>query len=403
MMVHRRTSRPLKRNGGAIVQPAKTSKPTVSSKLKGAIDKLVDNVVELGDTVFASVENVPGISGASRVGKASLSDDKYMRAAQILATSVGVGLPAIGIYNLMKKAKRDPKAMVELQQIVEKAATPQLKQNRKTSRAAVHDPALAREFSHLINMSGAQIRAWAKDPRSKDASFPHIRAELPLLAQMKDTPPSRWTPKMWDKAMRAVNFVKRHEAQMKKQGAEYGTGKYHATHKRVVALLNWGRRTPGVNIDKAVGGKQLRANTRWGRVAAGALIVARDTGRVLLTLRSKHVNEPHTWGLPGGRCEEQDGSTLDCAIREAREETSFMGPLSVMDEPVYTYREPDFAFDNYLAFSDSEFKCKLDAENDDYGWFSLGELPEPLHFGVRALLNKAGAKIARHIERGGQV
>ena len=403
MMVHRRTSRPLKRNGGAIVQPAKTSKPTVSSKLKGAIDKLVDNVVELGDTVFASVENVPGISGASRVGKASLSDDKYMRAAQILATSVGVGLPAIGIYNLMKKAKRDPKAMVELQQIVEKAATPQLKQNRKTSRAAVHDPALAREFSHLINMSGAQIRAWAKDPRSKDASFSHIRAELPLLAQMKDTPPSRWTPKMWDKAMRAVNFVKRHEAQMKKQGAEYGTGKYHATHKRVVALLNWGRRTPGVNIDKAVGGKKLQPNERWGRLAAGALIVARSTGRVLLTFRSAYVNEPHTWGLPGGRCEGEDQDTLECAIRETREETSYRGPLSAMREPLYTYTEPGFKFDNYLAFSEDEFKCKLDWENEDYGWFSLGELPEPLHFGVRSLLNKAGAKIARHIERGGQV
>ena len=132
MMVHRRTSRPLKRNGGASIQPVKTSKPTVSSKLKGAIDKLVDNVVELGDTVFASVENVPGISGASRVGKASLSDDKYMRAAQILATSVGVGLPAIGIYNLMKKAKRDPKAMADLQQIVELP----LRSSSRTARPA---------------------------------------------------------------------------------------------------------------------------------------------------------------------------------------------------------------------------------------------------------------------------
>ena len=402
MMVHRRTSRPLKRNGGASIQPVKTSKPTVSSKLKGAIDKLVDNVVELGDTVFASVENVPGISGASRVGKASLSDDKYMRAAQILATSVGVSLPAIGIYNLMKKARRDPKAMVELQQIVEKAAAPQLKKNRKTSRAAVHDPALAREFSHLINMSGAQIRAWAKDPRSKDASFPHIRAELPLLAQMKETPPARWTPKMWDKAMRAVNFVKRHEAQMKKQGAEYGTGKYHATHKRVVALLNWGRRTPGVNIDKALAANLSKNTERWGRSAAGLFIVSRDTNHVLLTLRSAHVNEPHTWGLPGGRCE-GDESTLDCAVREVREETQFRGPLAVMNEPVFTYREPDFAFDNYLAFSDSEFKCKLDWENDDYGWFSLEELPAPLHFGTEELLAKARQKIARLIARGGQV
>jgi len=54
---------------------------------------------------------------------------------------------------------------------------------------------------------------------------------------------------MWDKALRAINFVKRHEAQMKVQGQRYGTGRYHYTPKRVVALLNWGRIPPGVKLD----------------------------------------------------------------------------------------------------------------------------------------------------------
>jgi hypothetical protein len=108
---------------------------------------------------------------------------------------------------------------------------------------------VVREFQRLINMSPAQIRRWHKDPRSKEASLPHIRRELPLLAKTKATRPSKWTPKMLDKARRAVAFVKRHEAQMRKQGKRYGTGRYHFTRKRVIALLNWGRITPGVTVE----------------------------------------------------------------------------------------------------------------------------------------------------------
>jgi hypothetical protein len=111
------------------------------------------------------------------------------------------------------------------------------------------DQALHSEFDRVINMTARQIRAWHRDPLSKTASLAHIRAELPLLARMKETPASRWTPAMWDKALRAINFVKRHEAQMKVQGQRYGTGRYHYTPKRVVALLNWGRIPPGVKLD----------------------------------------------------------------------------------------------------------------------------------------------------------
>jgi len=110
------------------------------------------------------------------------------------------------------------------------------------------DIALYREFRRVINMTPAAIDKWRKDPRHRDASLPHIRAELPLLAKMKRTRMSEWTPRMWDKAVRAINFVKRHEAQMKAQGKRYGTGPRHVTYKRVVALANWGRKTKGVKL-----------------------------------------------------------------------------------------------------------------------------------------------------------
>lgn len=110
-----------------------------------------------------------------------------------------------------------------------------------------------RDFKRLVNMTPAQIRRWAKDPRSKLASLPHIRRELALLARTRATPPSRWTPAMRDKARRTVGFIKRHEAQMRAQGKRYGTG-VHATPKRVIALLNWGRRPPRVRVQKVLAG-----------------------------------------------------------------------------------------------------------------------------------------------------
>jgi len=110
-----------------------------------------------------------------------------------------------------------------------------------------NDAALYREFQRVINMTSAQIDIWREDPRRLDASFSHIRAELPMLSVMKRTRMSEWTPRMWDKAVRAIHFVERHEAQMKAQGKRYGTG-IHITYKRVVALQNWGRKTKGVKL-----------------------------------------------------------------------------------------------------------------------------------------------------------
>lgn len=131
---------------------------------------------------------------------------------------------------------------------------------------------------------------------------------------------------------------------------------------------------------------------RWGNRAAGLLIVARDTGRVLLTLRSADVVEPHTWGLPGGKCEGAEG-TRSCALREFQEETGYGLPIVVASPPLHVYREPDFEFHNFLGFVDSEFEPELDWENEDFGWFALNELPRRLHFGVRELFGVAGRDI----------
>ena len=156
---------------------------------------------------------------------------------------------------------------------------------KKNSRASDQDPALFREFRRTINMSSAEIDRWRKNPQHRDASLPHIRAELPLLAQMKRTPMSKWTPKMWNKAMRAVNFVKRHEAQMKVQAKRYGTGRLHATYKRIIGLLNWGRKTPGVNIRSVLAQKSSKGRRTTRNPAP---MSARRTSRGRRTSRAGH-------------------------------------------------------------------------------------------------------------------
>jgi 8-oxo-dGTP pyrophosphatase MutT (NUDIX family) len=134
---------------------------------------------------------------------------------------------------------------------------------------------------------------------------------------------------------------------------------------------------------------------RWGREAAGALPVACSTKRVLLTLRSGDVREPHTWGLPGGKMEE-DETPAEAALREMREEISYDGELLLI--PSFVYREDDFAFHNFLALVTDEFEPELNWESDDYGWFELTDLPKPLHFGVKKLMPAARPQIASAIK-----
>ena len=138
---------------------------------------------------------------------------------------------------------------------------------------------------------------------------------------------------------------------------------------------------------------------RWGRRAAGLLVVARDTGRMLLMFRSADVMEPHTWGLPGGKCDGDDSDARACAVREFQEETGYGRSLQVMAEPVHVYREPGFEFSNYVGFVDSEFEPELDWENEDSGWFAPSKLPQPTHFGVRELFRVAGKQIRALVSR----
>jgi 8-oxo-dGTP diphosphatase len=108
------------------------------------------------------------------------------------------------------------------------------------------------------------------------------------------------------------------------------------------------------------------------------------TGRIGLTLRSRFVLEPNTYGLVGGAVD--TGEKLQKAVsREAREE------LGVLIDPtklklLYTYEELGFRYTTFLYPTRNEFQPKLNWESLAFVWFGLDDLPENLHPGVAGML-----------------
>lgn len=133
----------------------------------------------------------------------------------------------------------------------------------------------------------------------------------------------------------------------------------------------------------------------WGREGAGALLVARGTGRVFLVLRSAKVRNPGTWGLPGGALEEGE-SPRQGAARELREEVGYGGRLDL--RPGHVFTAPDFTYHNFVGLVGDEFEPVLNWESADAGWFDLDALPAPLHFGVQEFLRSSVGLLAATID-----
>ena len=130
--------------------------------------------------------------------------------------------------------------------------------------------------------------------------------------------------------------------------------------------------------------------TYWGKRGAGIMFACTKTGRVLLTLRSEEVTEPGTWGIPGGKID-SDENSVEAAKREAFEELGREPDYVVIRDPLYVFTDRDFRYTTYLALVPKEFKPELNWEADDYRWVKPGDWPEPLHFGVRRIVEDEAA------------
>lgn len=134
----------------------------------------------------------------------------------------------------------------------------------------------------------------------------------------------------------------------------------------------------------------------WGAQGAGCLVMARDTKRFLLMLRSADVEQPLTWGTLGGAIDRGE-SAKEGAIRELREESGYRGKITGLTQ-LYVFRKDTFKYTNFLILVPKEFKPKVDWENIRGQWFDLNAFPKPLHFGVTALLrDPASVRILQHV------
>jgi 8-oxo-dGTP pyrophosphatase MutT (NUDIX family)/GH24 family phage-related lysozyme (muramidase) len=133
----------------------------------------------------------------------------------------------------------------------------------------------------------------------------------------------------------------------------------------------------------------------FGNAGAGAILIAKDTGRILLAHRSEDVNEPHTWGVWGGKIDVGE-APKEAVAREVEEETGYDGISRI--SPLYTYRDGDFKYYNFLIIVPFEFTPQLNWESDGSVWVEFGKWPNPMHFGLQTLIQQAGDKIKRVID-----
>ena len=127
------------------------------------------------------------------------------------------------------------------------------------------------------------------------------------------------------------------------------------------------------------------------RIAAGIIPIHPPSGRVMMIRRGMDQSHPNTWSFFGGKFEEEDGNPKETAKREFQEESGMDDiKYHISTKPLYVNNSNHLRFYNYVGVFSEQFVPDLEKENEaqDYGWFSLDELPHNMHPGARELFDK---------------
>ena len=136
-------------------------------------------------------------------------------------------------------------------------------------------------------------------------------------------------------------------------------------------------------------------------VAAGAVILAKDTGRLLFSFRKSTTRaRSEEWNLWGGIV--KPSKSPDNAVAEwAKRQTGYNGRFSDCVFLSSFHNAPNnFRYYDFLLVVEKEFLPTVEKDwVKDYRWVTIDELPTPLHPLVQELFRKIGDKIRGIIER----
>jgi 8-oxo-dGTP pyrophosphatase MutT (NUDIX family) len=120
--------------------------------------------------------------------------------------------------------------------------------------------------------------------------------------------------------------------------------------------------------------------------AVGVWFYAVDTGRYLYLMRNdpKH---PDTWGLPGGRIE-QNETMMQAINRECYEELGSMPDyIRLIPLEKFTTSDSGFAYHTFFCSVAKEFIPVLNHEHQGWAWVTSGTWPKPMHPGLWSTVN----------------
>jgi 8-oxo-dGTP diphosphatase len=127
-------------------------------------------------------------------------------------------------------------------------------------------------------------------------------------------------------------------------------------------------------------------NKYWGKQGAGIFFT--NGKKVLLLKRSEKGDGENTWGLPGGKVEENE-SLIDAARRESVEEC---GKIKGSRFNNLQEKDGNHNWTTFFFKVKKPFSCKLSDEHSDWKWFDIEELKKiNLH-------PKLKENLDRHIE-----
>lgn len=136
----------------------------------------------------------------------------------------------------------------------------------------------------------------------------------------------------------------------------------------------------------------LFESRHYGNMGSGILPYCDETKRFLVGLRSQECYEPHTWGLFGGKSDDDDADEIaiqQSAIRELEEETKYDGDIKLLKGVVF--KDNNFEYHNYVGIVSEEFEPILNWENDKAKWITYEQLLKLTgkHFGLKYFLDNS--------------